>query len=153
VHVSFNRGPDSLAAAATYGFPATLNVTGIVFTRSRFSSAHVKDGTSNTYMIGEKYLSPEDLMNGSSAGDDQGAYVSDERDVVRYAAVGGGYQQPMQDRAGVSNTWNFGSAHSGGFQMVFCDGSVRSISYSIDQTTHRRLANRRDGQPIDMNSF
>jgi len=33
--------------------------------------------------------------------------------------------------------------------MAFCDGSVRPISFSIDLTVHQRLANRRDGQPVD----
>jgi len=38
---------------------------------------------------------------------------------------------PRQDQAGLNYLYNFGSAHSGSFNMVFCDGSVRSISYSI----------------------
>ena len=37
--------------------------------------------------------------------------------------------------------------------MAFCDGSVQMISYTIDHETHRRLANRKDGQMIDGNKF
>jgi prepilin-type processing-associated H-X9-DG protein len=81
---------------------------------------------------------------------------------------------PMQDTAGLdgSTSWatlavkpiwlgqygefsqafcdtNFGSAHPAAFNMAFCDGSVHSISYSIDLTTHAMLAQRNDKNSID----
>ena len=43
----------------------------------------------------------------------------------------------------------FGSAHGNGFQVAFCDGSVKMMSYFIEFETHRRLANRKDGLTID----
>ena len=33
--------------------------------------------------------------------------------------------------------------------MAFCDGSVQSISYSIDLTVYSHLGDRKDGQSID----
>jgi prepilin-type N-terminal cleavage/methylation domain-containing protein len=148
VFPSFGPGPGNIAGANGYSWPSVANSTGIIFTRSQYKNASIVDGTSNTYMVVEKYLSPDDMAKGDTYGDDQGAYVSDERDVVRYADVGG-YQPPMQDRVGYSNTWNIGSAHAGGFQAGLCDGSVRSFNFSIDATTHRRLCNRKDRQVID----
>ena len=37
--------------------------------------------------------------------------------------------------------------------MSLCDGSVRVINYSIAETTHVHLANRKDGHPINPKSF
>ena len=60
---------------------------------------------------------------------------------------------PRQDRLSYYLTYEFGSAHASGFTMVLCDGSVRSISYSIDPLTHRYLGARNDRQPIDASQF
>ena len=63
---------------------------------------------------------------------------------------------PMQDRPGVGGvgyTFNFGSAHSGTFNMAFCDGSVRAISYSIDPNVHRVLGDRASGEVVDQSGF
>jgi prepilin-type processing-associated H-X9-DG protein len=42
----------------------------------------------------------------------------------------------------------FGSWHPGACLFVFCDGSVRPVSNSVDDTTLGRLAERADGQPV-----
>jgi prepilin-type processing-associated H-X9-DG protein len=44
------------------------------------------------------------------------------------------------------NLW--GSAHSSTFNMVFCDGSVHGIPYSVDVNVHRSLAARNDGKDL-----
>ena len=42
----------------------------------------------------------------------------------------------------------FKSAHKGGAQFVFCDGSVQFLSENMDYITYQRLGDRRDGQPL-----
>ena len=37
--------------------------------------------------------------------------------------------------------------------MAFCDGSVHMMSYEMSFETHRRLANRKDGLPVDPKSY
>ena len=47
-----------------------------------------------------------------------------------------------------STSQSFKSAHKGGAQFVFVDGSVQFLSENIDYITYQRLGDRRDGEPI-----
>src|SRR5262249_60553328 len=47
----------------------------------------------------------------------------------------------------------FGSSHPGRFNVVLADGSVRSISYSIDSTVFSYLGYRADGEVVDPNDL
>jgi prepilin-type processing-associated H-X9-DG protein len=55
--------------------------------------------------------------------------------------------QPRQDApfSGMAGIYAFGSAHPGALNMAYCDGSVRPVSYDVDEKVHRRAANRLDG--------
>ncbi|QDV78964.1 DUF1559 domain-containing protein [Botrimarina mediterranea] len=44
--------------------------------------------------------------------------------------------------------WFLGSAHSGGINSVFADGSVHFIAFDIDVENFNRLGHRRDGETI-----
>jgi prepilin-type processing-associated H-X9-DG protein len=118
--------------------------------------AQVTDGSSNTYLIGEKYM-------------DTNKYYSDRYNVCGSSCVYCGYFmhtvrcvgylgpepycQPRQDTAGYDNYETFGSAHAGMCNMAFCDGSVHQISYGIAPLIHYQLGNRADGQPIDASMY
>jgi prepilin-type N-terminal cleavage/methylation domain-containing protein/prepilin-type processing-associated H-X9-DG protein len=153
-----NAGPRTGCAGSSYS-PASLaqyetftgwmsqngwNLTGILYQISEVST--IPDGSSNTYLAGEKYLCPDNYQNGYDSSDNESMYVGDDRDVLCNTLV---TDQPMQDRPGVSGRFSFGSAHPGGWNAVFCDGSVRTMPYSIDPNIHVLLGNRKDGQPLD----
>ncbi len=113
---------------------------GVVHQRSRVELKSITDGLSNTYLCGEKFLSPQHYETGESHGDDQSLYVGFDRDNARSTNV---LHPPHRDDYSESVhvvfgdderivDWNFGSAHPGGFHMAACDGSVERISYDID---------------------
>jgi prepilin-type N-terminal cleavage/methylation domain-containing protein/prepilin-type processing-associated H-X9-DG protein len=119
---------------------------GILYDKSTVKLALVTDGLSNTFMVGEKYLSPNNYTNGADAADNENLYVGFDNDNSR--STGGSYFPPRQDTKLLANLQIFGSAHPGGFNVVMCDGSVRVIQYSIDQNSYRYLGNRMDGEVI-----
>jgi prepilin-type N-terminal cleavage/methylation domain-containing protein/prepilin-type processing-associated H-X9-DG protein len=161
-------GPDSLPAALTMtrndtwpkvevaGRSSYPNVsdpaTGVCYLRSRVTTARITDGTSNTYMLGEKYLNTDCYYLGNDGADNESMYCGYDNDNHRstYPAA---THTPMQDRPGATYYERFGSAHAIGCNMVFCDGSVQFISYAIDPETNRRLGNRQDGQMVDAKRY
>ena len=159
-------GPGSLAAgdamteantSGNWGSYPYVNDTGVVFLHSATRLAEIIDGTSNTYLIGEKYLNPDSYATGQDGSDDQVWDSGIDGDVVRWTgplpdttdlnvlALFG----PLQDTPGAAWGGIFGSADATGFNMSFCDGSTRFMPYTIDLVVHSRLGNRKDGFPID----
>ena len=125
--------------------------TGICYAFSQVKIAQISDGTSNTYMLGEKFLPPAHYDNGATYGDDQTLYHGHNSDLFRttHPKFGPIRHDRAQDRAGVDiNIEIFGSAHAGGCHFAMCDGSVRTVSYHIAPDIHRQLGNRHDGLPI-----
>jgi prepilin-type processing-associated H-X9-DG protein len=152
-------GPSTLAtgdqwtAANSWSPPNTTfdivhYFTGISYMRSKVSLANVTDGASNTYLIGEKYLTPDNYYNGVDPADDQALLGGFDNDNYRSTLT-----PPMQDTPGVGNTVAYGSAHPGSYNATFCDGSVHAISYFIDPLTHLHLGNRADGAAIDFSKI
>ncbi len=133
--------------------------TGTMYYHSEVKLSQITDGTTNTYLIGEKYLRPEAYEGATSTsapgwsfGENQSMYTGYEWDNHRVAhhpdrrapGAGAEYYQPRQDTPGYENAGAFGSAHAAGLNMAMCDGSVQFLSYDIDPDAHRWLANRSD---------
>ena len=128
------------------------NCTGVFYIRSKVKIADITDGTSNTYLVGEKYCDPDHYEDGTDPWDDQSAYCGPDWDTYRWTNVVADCV-PMQDQSGNGHGLAFGSAHATSFSMAFCDGSVQSINYSIDPVVHNYLGSRADGQTIDGKKF
>ncbi|MDO5113462.1 MAG: DUF1559 domain-containing protein [Planctomycetia bacterium] len=126
---------------------------GLIFARSTVTVGMVRDGTTNTYLLGEKFLSPDFYTTGTNGGDNQSFYIGQDCDNDRWTYNENGYgniaqYQPRQDRPGVDYCYNFGSCHAGSFGMAMADGSVQRITYDIDQEIHRYLGDRADAQAV-----
>ena len=106
---------------------------------------HITDGTTKTYMVGEKFLDADayDSDGTVNGGDNHSYFEGFDWDVNRWAD-----KLPLRDTPGLNLYTMFGSVHPAAWQAVMCDGSVRSFSYDIDKFVHRHLGNRGDGQTI-----
>ena len=110
---------------------------------SRVQAASVFDGLSNVYLLGEKYVAADKYdAEGSEAdaGDDGPMIAGYSNNTIR-----SGFERPAHDTAGESHPTAFGSTHAMVWNAAFGDGSVRTISYTIDPILHQRLSSRADG--------
>jgi prepilin-type N-terminal cleavage/methylation domain-containing protein/prepilin-type processing-associated H-X9-DG protein len=126
----------------------------------------IPDGTSNTVMLGDKWARP-DQYTGGAWNDDHGIISALDPDGVRIGDrppvkdTNSGSADPnfnnrccdwWRDRDSANNPTfgsRFGSAHAGGINALFGDGSVRSIKFGVPQDVFHALCQRNDGAVID----
>jgi prepilin-type N-terminal cleavage/methylation domain-containing protein/prepilin-type processing-associated H-X9-DG protein len=129
---------------------SNLEGTGVVQQQFPTRFADILDGTSNTLLVGEKRLNLAFL--GQRQDDDDVGYTSGwDHNTVRSTEV-----EPLPDfhgSAGEDGEERFGGSHPGRVNVVFADGSVRSIAYTINAIVFNYLGDRADGHPINFEDF
>lgn len=147
----------------TTGTVARSDAPGPNWRRGKYTMADITDGTSNVVLVGEK------LVNRPSMGGTGGVDFSDnepwagpgyaDADIMRGCLpVGSLWYTPTKDTNLATPPdsglfYRFGAAHPAGAQFVLGDGSVRSISYTVDATTFMRICVLNDGQPVNANNL
>jgi prepilin-type processing-associated H-X9-DG protein len=138
-------------------YPKANEQTGISTSGSEVRVKDILDGTTKTYLLGEKHVNPDNYTDGLDWADAASVYGGHDWTIARwthYNATNPGLSYaPQQDTPGDIYPEGFGSAHSVGLNMSFCDGSVRMISYQIDPKVHGWLGNRRDENVIDTSNL
>ena len=111
-------------------------------------------------MLGEKYVR-SDLYEGGSYSDDRGWTDGWDGDAIRSTCFqpyqdsdGAGYAgQPLNSKNDLFgfdlDVYYFGSAHTGGFNCIFADGSIHTLNYDIDVVLFNALATRAGDEIID----
>ena len=112
---------------------------GVMYGGSIVRFKQITDGTSKTYLCGEKYHNPAAYEDGTDYTDTEGCWTGNNDDSLRT-----GHLAPIQDQMGLraQDRVAFGSAHPGTFHMAWCDGSVSSIDFNIDLQLHRENCSR-----------
>jgi prepilin-type processing-associated H-X9-DG protein len=119
----------------------------------------ITDGSSNTVVLGERWMRP-DQYTGGAWNDDHGVMSALDQDGLRL-----GDRPPLPNalldnaccdwwrdtRGGNLPTFGsrFGGPHPGGMTTLFVDGSVRSLNWSISQATFANLCRRDDGAAVN----
>ena len=166
----------SINNAASAADAPTPLYDGICFQFSEIGKTQIRDGSSNTYMVGEKFMDtefyyPRKNMDSAFEGDATTMYAGDCASTLRVVGPMDAPVKPRHDFAVsrsdqkltnrlktdpnlVSEGFNaFGSAHVSGWHAVFCDGSTHKINFGIDMQTHFRLGSRNDGLPVQKNKL
>ncbi len=133
---------------------------GLLYHNSRIGFAHIRDGASNTFLLGETRYVP---TSAHRVGGEHGSWASGSRfdgspnpytqaaaalGINYYPGSGGDSYATSDIDFWFKMSKVFGSFHPGGCHFAMGDGSVRFVSESIDLQVYQQTGHRADGFPL-----
>jgi prepilin-type N-terminal cleavage/methylation domain-containing protein len=144
---------DPVDGVINSGFEVDNPINGIVMPgggRGRYTFADVTDGLSNTFFVGEKYVSIHGAQKPGGWGDGS-IYNGDEPETfMRIGGFGMGIAASDALEVSPGEYPVFGSAHSQICNFLFGDSSVRPITKAVDTQTLFQLCSRHDGMHLSL---
>ena len=146
--------PNGAMVPATFvqGTDASNNTIVASF-RGQINLLSITDGTSNTFLIGEAHVRPNSLR-----GKNENRSIFGGVDNVPRRCAGNApngtfrYLSPPENENGANANQSFGGPHTGVCQFVFSDGSVRTVSTSVDLPTLTAVIGRSDNLVFNLNN-
>ncbi len=142
---------------------------GVLYLNSKVRYDEINDGLSYTILLGE--IAGEGLTLGWVSGTsatlrNTGARLTDQDALVGPARplLSAPGQRPRGELFAIVEeaavglwpadiTGGFASSHPVSCNFLFCDGSVRSLKYTVEERVYRLLGNRADGEPISSDTY
>ena len=168
---SINRQKGAIITANSIGMTDDGGINGLTGRRREqakktLTLTDMKDGTSNTAIVGEKFWRRGEFDNTSATPNggttDFSVFVQDgswreymatrnlryplRTDIVNHFDGAWLEDNPASNVA--ARATGFGSWHTGTVHFLLGDGSVRGVSPNVDLQTQWRLADRNDGIPL-----
>jgi prepilin-type processing-associated H-X9-DG protein len=138
--------------AGTKAWPVALaKFDGVLFYNSKVKISKITDGTSHTFIVGERFSGDPTWTSGTPLVDYRGWAWNNYNSGQDHL---GDTAWPINSRTNVigadARKTNFGSGHPAGANFAFCDGSVQFLTSTnaSDLVTLQRLSTRADGEVI-----
>jgi prepilin-type N-terminal cleavage/methylation domain-containing protein/prepilin-type processing-associated H-X9-DG protein len=136
--VEWLAGPSALIPRSRSGDAPRAEANGVIYVGSETRLADLERGASNTYLLGEIHYSQnlnEDWFWEGSNRVHGAAFMSYQIVTARHPPL------PDQPEPEPGDP-RYGSAHPAGWNVAFCDGSVRGLPYEVDLELHQQQARR-----------
>jgi len=138
--------------------PIDVDNNGVLFLNSSVRMRDITDGRSHTILAGEASGGFLGWLSGTSSTlRNAGHPISEASSGQQYAEMLLSYRESVEakesegavdDDPNATIVGGFNGPHTGGVNFVFANGAVKFVSWQLDPSVMRRIANRRDGEIV-----